>query len=58
MIVGSGQLVQWKGSFVTAYEKNSEGKEVPKKLEDWPEGQCILKPGDKLYITFGRVKEV
>jgi len=58
MITGRGQMVYWKGSNVTVYEKDSDEEEQIRKLTDMPNGQGIVPSGVELYITQGKVKEV
>lgn len=55
MITGKGQMVFWKGSNVTVYELDSEGKERTRKLVGMPDGQGVIPNGTKLYITQGKV---
>jgi hypothetical protein len=57
MIRGRGQTVYWRGSDVTVYERDSEGKEHTTILPKWPEGHRIVPSGTKLYITEGSIKE-
>jgi hypothetical protein len=57
MITGKGAVVYWKGSNVTVYEKDNEGKEQTRKLVGMPDGQGIVEYGTKLYVTDGKVKE-
>lgn len=55
MITGKGQMVFWKGSNVTVYELDSEGREQTRKLVGMPDGQGVVQDGTKLYITQGKV---
>lgn len=57
MIFGRGQTVFWKGSNVTVYEKNSDGTDQITQLKGWPDGQGLISPGTKLYVTNGKVQE-
>lgn len=57
MIVGKGQMVYWKGSNVTVYEIDDEGREQARKLVGMPNGQGLAPEGVKLYITKGKVTE-
>lgn len=58
MIIGEGQTVYWKGSNVTVYEFDEEGKEETRRLIGIPDGQGVTPLGVKLYVTKGKVKEV
>jgi hypothetical protein len=57
MIIGRGQIVYWQGCNVTVYEKDSEGNEQTRKLVGMPEGEGLVQPGNKLYVTHGKVTE-
>jgi hypothetical protein len=57
MIIGRGQMIYWKGCNVSVCEKDMEGNEQWRRLEGMPDGQGIVEPGIKLYITYGKVKE-
>jgi len=57
MVIGSGQMVYWKGCNVTVYEKDSKGKEQTRKLIGMSEGEGQVALGTKLYITDGKVKD-
>lgn len=58
MIIGEGQTLYWKGSNVTVYEFDEEGKEQTRRLIGIPDGQGVTPLGVKLYVTKGKVKEV
>jgi hypothetical protein len=58
MITGRGQTVYWKECNVSVIEKDSEGKEQTRRLEDMPDGEGVVNAGTKLYITDGKVTEV
>lgn len=55
MITSKGQIVFWKGSNVTVYELDSEGREQTRKLVGMPDGQGVVQDSTKLYITQGKV---
>lgn len=57
MITGRGQMVYWKGCNVSVIEKDSEGKELTRRLAGMPDGQGVVESGTELYITDGKVKE-
>jgi len=57
IIEGKNQTVYWKGSNVTVYENDSEGKQQTRKLVNWPEGQGQVPFGTKLYVTAGKVTD-
>jgi hypothetical protein len=57
MVIGNNQMVYWKGSNVTVYEPDTEGKEQIRCLRGVPDGQGVVESGVKLYITKGKVKE-
>ncbi|KAF2245207.1 hypothetical protein BU26DRAFT_522306 [Trematosphaeria pertusa] len=57
MIYGQGQAVYWRGCNVTVYEKDSEGNDQTRMLVSMPNGEGLIQPGDKLYVTHGQVTE-
>ncbi|GKZ27137.1 hypothetical protein AbraIFM66951_007344, partial [Aspergillus brasiliensis] len=57
MITGKNQMVFWKGCNVTLYEIDNEGREHITPFIDVPDGQMVVKSGEKLYITLGKIKE-
>ena len=56
-VEGSGKEVQWKNSYVTVIEKDSDGKEHFTSLSNWLDGSLILNTGTSLYIAGGQYKE-
>lgn len=57
MVAGKNQMVFWKGSNVTLYEIDNDGKEHITPFPDVPDGQMVIRSGEKLYITLGKIKE-
>ena len=58
LIAGHGQMIYWKGCNVSVIEKDSEGEEKATPLHGMSDGQGVVGVGIKLYITYGKVKQI
>ena len=57
-VEGRGQIIEWRNSMVTVYEKDNEGKQKGTALYDNLEGQLKVEIGWELYIAGGKFVEV
>jgi len=58
LVKGRGQIVEWRGSSVTVFEKDNEGKEKGTSLYNDNNGKLEVEVGWQLYIVQGKFVEI
>ncbi|UPX13471.1 uncharacterized protein EKO05_0003978 [Ascochyta rabiei] len=57
VVTGRGQIVEWRNSKVTVFEKDNDGKEKRTRLPHNADGRLKVEEGWKLYIAEGKFLE-